>query len=173
MPGAGIISDRIRNNRSKKAALTRRESSTNHSYHRKCFAKMLVSGVGYKGELDSSSSSHRGVLVEVTNMDMLEMLLKSQEVDQSSNNMGLLVLEAYSNACRPCIGIKRGFERTVREHEHHALFAKFNVDKAPDLERKLGIRALPTFVFYKNGKRVDHVASSSLETLEQYIEDNL
>lgn len=85
----------------------------------------------------------------------------------------LVVLEVYSNSCRPCIGIKRGFQKSVEAHAHHARFMKLNADNHRSVSQELGVRSLPTFILYKNGSRIDHFSSSSRDTLEEYITDNL
>jgi thioredoxin-like negative regulator of GroEL len=42
-----------------------------------------------------------------------------------------------------------------------------------DVANKLGIRGLPTFVLYKNGKRIDHFTSADKDTIQQNIMDNI
>jgi thioredoxin 1 len=36
-------------------------------------------------------------------------------------------------------------------------FAKFDVDAVPDLAQELGIRAMPTFIIFKDGKKQDEM----------------
>lgn len=85
----------------------------------------------------------------------------------------LLVLEAHSSSCRACKGIRRSYERVAEQHAHVARFARVSVDEVPAAREHLDIRALPLFVFYKDGRRIDHFASASRERLEEALQDNL
>ena len=40
-------------------------------------------------------------------------------------------------------------------------FAKFDVDALPDLAQELGVRAMPTFYFFKDGEKVDSFAGAN------------
>lgn len=40
-------------------------------------------------------------------------------------------------------------------------FAKFDVDALPDLAQELGIRAMPTFVIFKNGDKADEFVGAN------------
>ncbi|KAF9776648.1 hypothetical protein IL306_005149 [Fusarium sp. DS 682] len=49
-------------------------------------------------------------------------------------------------------------------------FVKVDVDSCPELARDHGIRAMPTFVIYKDGQNVDYVVQgASKEKVEAYI----
>lgn len=40
-------------------------------------------------------------------------------------------------------------------------FVKFDVDQLPDLGQELGIRAMPTFIFFEDGKKVDEMVGAN------------
>lgn len=71
------------------------------------------------------------------------------------------------------MAMRRTVRRVAAKHAHHARFLEMDADDDVHFAQKLGVRALPTFILYKDGKRVDHFASSSGDRLELYIEDNL
>ena len=48
-------------------------------------------------------------------------------------------------------------------------FYKVDVDEVPDLAQELGIRAMPTFVIFKNGEKVDEVVGANPKAIEAAI----
>lgn len=85
----------------------------------------------------------------------------------------LLVVEAYSRACRACIGVKRTYERVAASYAGRARFARVCVDDVEAAREHLDVRAMPLFVFYRNGARIDHHTGGGRERLEEAVEDNL
>lgn len=49
-------------------------------------------------------------------------------------------------------------------------FVKFDVDELPDLSRELGIRAMPTFLFFKGGDKVDEMVGANPPQLMQKLQ---
>jgi thioredoxin 1 len=85
----------------------------------------------------------------------------------------LVVVEAYSRSCRACIGVKRVYEKVAEEHRAASRCYRFDAFAVPKLSAKLGLRAMPTFVLYKNGNRIDHFTAGNRASLEQHFLDNL
>ena len=50
-----------------------------------------------------------------------------------------------------------------------ARFYKLDVDEVPDVAQELGIRAMPTFVFFKGGERLDEVVGANPKAIEAGI----
>jgi thioredoxin 1 len=50
-------------------------------------------------------------------------------------------------------------------------FVKFDVDELPDLSRELGIRAMPTFFFYKGGEKIDEMVGANPPQLLQKVKN--
>jgi len=57
------------------------------------------------------------------------------------------------------------FERLSREVEGVGFF-KVDVDEVPDVVAQLGIRAMPTFIFFEDGVKVDELVGTNLKGLE-------
>ena len=51
------------------------------------------------------------------------------------------------------------------EFKDKTYFAKFDVDAVPDLAQELGIRAMPTFTFFKDGEKVDEFLGANPKSL--------
>ena len=52
-------------------------------------------------------------------------------------------------------------------------FAKIDVDELPELSQELGIRAMPTFMLFKDGEKVGEVVGANPVALETAIKKNL
>ncbi|KAK4968748.1 Thioredoxin amt13 [Elasticomyces elasticus] len=49
-------------------------------------------------------------------------------------------------------------------------FYKLDVDEVPDVAQELGIRAMPTFVLFKDGEKVGEVVGANPKALEAAIQ---
>ena len=50
-----------------------------------------------------------------------------------------------------------------------ANYLKVDVDELPDLAQQYGIRAMPTFMIFKDGKKVDELIGANPAKLEEKI----
>lgn len=55
----------------------------------------------------------------------------------------------------------------------NARFFKLDVDEVPDVAQELGIRAMPTFLLFKNGEKVAEVVGANPKALEAAIKSNI
>ena len=55
----------------------------------------------------------------------------------------------------------------------NARFYKLDVDEVPDVAQELGIRAMPTFLLFKNGDKVAEVVGANPKALEAAIKANI
>ena len=52
-------------------------------------------------------------------------------------------------------------------------FASVECDDADDVSQKLGIRAMPTFILYKNGQEVKRTVSANIRDLQNLVQTGL
>lgn len=52
----------------------------------------------------------------------------------------------------------------------NAHFAKLDVDEVPDVAQELGIRAMPTFVIFKDGEKFKEIVGANPQALKSAIE---
>jgi thioredoxin 1 len=54
-----------------------------------------------------------------------------------------------------------------------AKFYKLDVDEVPDVAQELGIRAMPTFLLFKNKEKIGEVVGANPKALEAAIQKGL
>ncbi len=67
-----------------------------------------------------------------------------------------VVADFYADWCGPCRAIAPGYTQLAKTHSvpNYLAFAKVNVDNVPAVASQYGVTAMPTFMFFKNGKQV-------------------
>ena len=86
----------------------------------------------------------------------------------------LVVVDFWAVWCDPCLSIAPYVAELAAEYEGKALIGKYNVDDDNALSSEMGIRNIPTLLFFKGGKLVDkQVGASSKADLKAKIEANL
>ena len=71
-----------------------------------------------------------------------------------------VILDAYTDWCHYCKSVAPLFSELSREMEGKVKFVKLNIEKEYSVSKDLNIEALPTFLFYKNGKVVGRQAGA-------------
>lgn len=61
------------------------------------------------------------------------------------------------------------FEKMANEFPG-AVFVKVDVDAQANISQMCGIRAMPTFQFFKNGVKVDEVMGANVQALREKIQ---
>ena len=76
-----------------------------------------------------------------------------QLLKHHADNTGLpVVVDFFSQSCGPCRMIAPAFKRLAQEYEGRVVFAKAE-NTAPGVFAAAGVRSMPTFHFYFDGKR--------------------
>uniref|UniRef100_A0A3B3ZWT3 Thioredoxin n=1 Tax=Periophthalmus magnuspinnatus TaxID=409849 RepID=A0A3B3ZWT3_9GOBI len=87
------------------------------------------------------------------------------KAEQEAAGSKLVVVDFTATWCGPCQHIAPVFEvRNV------CVFLKVDVDEATELSEECGIRSMPTFQFYKNGKMVTQFSGANADKLKETIE---
>ena len=88
--------------------------------------------------------------------------------------MALTLSKHNHRRCPPCKAIAPEIEKLAKEHEGAVVFLKVDVDKAEDAAADNGISAMPTFILFKDEKKVGFPESlSRLRFIENQDLDSL
>ncbi|XP_072010418.1 thioredoxin-like isoform X3 [Engystomops pustulosus] len=81
----------------------------------------------------------------------------------------LIVVDFTATWCGPCQRIAPFYESLASKYPGVVLY-KVDVDEASDIAAEYGIRAMPTFHFYKDGNKVDELCGAIPSKLESLVQ---
>lgn len=84
-----------------------------------------------------------------------------ENFNQLISSSGKVALVDFGAAwCPPCNAMKPVLELLASELHGKAIVGKLDVDSNPALTATYGVRNLPTFLFFKDGKLIDKVVGA-------------
>lgn len=81
---------------------------------------------------------------------------------------GLVVVDFFATWCGPCITMAPILDILERKYDD-VKFYKVDVDKCGDISSEYGVSAMPTFIFFVHGKKVDEIKGANAAALEEKI----
>ncbi|KAH8997188.1 thioredoxin [Lactarius hatsudake] len=92
------------------------------------------------------------------------------EFDQIINSGKVVAIDFWATWCGPCRAISPIFEALAGKDEHAGVeFYKVDVDTQPDISQEVGIRAMPTFLVFKDGTKVNELVGAAPAELEALV----
>ncbi len=118
--------------------------------------------------------AHYPATIETESHDAVITLTEENFAQEVENSELPVVVDAYADWCGPCKMIAPIFSELSNALAGKVKFVKFNVDREGPLAKRLGVSAMPTFFFFKNGQMVgQHVGGMSREDFEKEINAKL
>eukprot|EP00577_Skeletonema_sp_RCC1716_P024125 CAMPEP_0113404542 /NCGR_PEP_ID=MMETSP0013_2-20120614/18450_1 /TAXON_ID=2843 ORGANISM="Skeletonema costatum, Strain 1716" /NCGR_SAMPLE_ID=MMETSP0013_2 /ASSEMBLY_ACC=CAM_ASM_000158 /LENGTH=103 /DNA_ID=CAMNT_0000290161 /DNA_START=49 /DNA_END=360 /DNA_ORIENTATION=+ /assembly_acc=CAM_ASM_000158 len=84
------------------------------------------------------------------------------------NEEKLVVVDFTASWCGPCQMVAPHFEAMSKEYTN-VIFVKVDVDNQDKIAQMCGVRAMPTFQFFKGGKKVDELMGADVATLKSKV----
>ncbi|TSK22521.1 Thioredoxin [Bagarius yarrelli] len=104
------------------------------------------------------------MIIEIENQDGFDKAL----ADAGDK---LVVVDFTATWCGPCQSIAPFYKQLSETPDFaNVVFLKVDVDDAQDVAQSCEIRCMPTFYFYKNGKKVDEFSGSNQAKLKEMVE---
>lgn len=82
----------------------------------------------------------------------------------------LVVVDFTASWCGPCKRIAPVFAELASKYSHN-LFLKVDVDECQQTANDYKVQAMPTFMFFKNGQKIDSIRGADPEALEAKVRE--
>ncbi|KAJ3098801.1 hypothetical protein HDU97_003717 [Phlyctochytrium planicorne] len=99
---------------------------------------------------------------------MVKSVANAAEYKSHIDSGKVVVVDFYATWCGPCRVIAPKVDAFAQKYTD-AVFLKVDVDEVPDVAESAGIRAMPTFQLFKDGKKVAEVVGADPAKLEAAI----
>jgi thioredoxin 1 len=85
---------------------------------------------------------------------------------------GVRVIDFYAEWCHPCQQMLKILPNLAEKLDGQAVIGKVNVDQSPELKDLYGIKGIPLFMFFKDGKEVHrHAGVMRLAEIEARVKE--
>ncbi|XP_031625960.1 thioredoxin-2-like [Contarinia nasturtii] len=102
---------------------------------------------------------------------MVHLVKDVADFDEQVNNAGdkVVVVDFFATWCGPCKVISPVLEKFAQQYASNIVVLKVDVDECEELAMRFDVSSMPTFVFMKDGKKVDSFSGANPDKLEKTI----
>lgn len=100
---------------------------------------------------------------------MVQQIKSAEEFEQAIATEGkLVIIDFFATWCGPCKMISPMVEKFAVEYSQAAFF-KLDVDEVGTIAQKHDVTAMPTFLYFKDGKEIARVVGANPAGIKQTI----
>merc|ERR1711868_108073 len=103
-------------------------------------------------------------------LKMVQKVNSADEFNAVVSKGGLVCVDFFATWCGPCRMIAPYLEELAKELEGKCTFLKVDVE---ELAAEQEVKAMPTFSFFKDGKRVDTFAGANKDKIKATLDKHL
>lgn len=93
-----------------------------------------------------------------------------EEFKEITGGDKIIVIDFWATWCGPCKMIGPVFEKISETPAGEKLgFYKVDVDEQSQIAGEVGIRAMPTFIFFKNGSKIEEIVGADPSKLQAAV----
>lgn len=96
---------------------------------------------------------------------MVKIISEASEIPQQ----GVVVIDFFATWCGPCKVIAPKFEEMAKFYPT-ITFLKVDVDESQELTEQYDVRVMPTFVFLKDGQKVETIEGADIRRIGTTLE---
>lgn len=101
----------------------------------------------------------------------MQVISSYDQFKQVTGGDKVVVIDFWATWCGPCKMIGPIFEKISETPAGEKIgFYKVDVDEQSQISSEVGIRAMPSFVFFKNGEKVETVVGADPSKLQVCIQ---
>jgi thioredoxin 1 len=97
----------------------------------------------------------------------MEVVVTNENFESLKNGVQPFVVDFWAEWCGPCKMLSPIIAQLAEEYDGKVVVGKCNVEEAEDVAAEMGIRNIPTLIFFKNGQEVDRVVGAQSKTALQ------
>lgn len=90
----------------------------------------------------------------------MEVTVTNENFEELKNGAQPLVVDFWATWCGPCKMISPIISQLAAEYDGKITVAKCDVEECEDIAVDLGIRNVPTILFFKGGEQVDKLVGA-------------
>lgn len=100
----------------------------------------------------------------------MEVKITSENFEELKNGSTPLLVDFWATWCGPCRMIAPYVSQLAEEYDGKIVVGKCDVEECDDIAMELGIRNIPTLLFFKGGQQVDKMVGAATKAK---IEDKI